>query len=72
MEETTEKIQEQVNHLVERRLEKLNELGGLEMQKKGIVEDIKEVQTEFDGIDSLFRERLAKLKQMKGDVNGQV
>ena len=68
MEDIIELVQEQVNNLVERRLSKLGELSILEVQKKDIVEDIKEVQTEFDGIDSLFKERLEKLKELKGGV----
>jgi len=66
MEDTIESVQAQVNNLVERRLSKLGELSVLEAQKKDLVEDIKEVQTEFDGIDTLFRERLEKLKQLRG------
>ena len=58
-------IQKQVNELVERRLEKVNEMTKLEDEVSSLKEQIKEVKKEFDGIDALFREKLSILNQNK-------
>jgi len=53
-----DQLQKQINDLVEKRLNKVQELKGLESDKKELADDIKTVKNGLDAYDKVLQEKL--------------
>lgn len=65
--EKISEIQQQVNKLVERRLQFLNEFEELNNEKEELKDKFESVKNEFEAIDELFRTKFNELKTLRGD-----
>ena len=60
------KIQQEMNNLVERRMEFRRRMDNLRSKKEEAVSAIKSAQKELDGIDGLFQDKLDELNKYRG------
>lgn len=64
--EEINRLQQEVNNLIERRLEKLSQMRILKDKKDILSNEVKNIEKEFEAIDKLFADKLNELKQARG------